>query len=125
MKPSSNFHSQFVDFSVDVMLLSTRLPRTREGRHIADQLLRSGTSVGAHLQEARSAESRADFIHKLQMSLKELREAGYWLLMTRKMHWRDGATLAQIADQCEQLTAILAKSVITAKKNVAGRRCEG
>ena len=55
------------------------LPKTLVGRRIGDQLLRSATSVGANFEEAQAAESRDDFVHKLQLALKELRESNYWL----------------------------------------------
>ena len=73
--------------------------------------------MGAHLQEARAGESRADFIHKIQVALKELREVGYWLKLVTKARVAEDASLARLSDECEQLTAMLAQSVITAKRN--------
>ena len=113
------FQDQFIDFSIDVLKLVSRLPSGRIGRHIADQLMRSSTSVGANVQEARSAESGPDFIHKMQVALKELRETGYWLIVIDRGHILKEGWMPDLKDRCEQLTAILAKSVITAKKNAA------
>jgi four helix bundle protein len=117
MIPENTFQHRFIRFSADVLLLVEKLPKTQTGRHIADQLLRSGTSIGANVQEARSAESRADFIHKMQVALKELRETAYWLEMINCARLCDATTLVDLPSRCEELTAILAKSVITAKKN--------
>jgi len=111
------FQERFLNFSADILSLVSKFPKSLAGRHIADQMLRSGTSVGAHLQEARAGESRADFIHKIQVALKELREVGYWLKLTSKAKLVEDASLPGLADECEQLTAMLAQSVITAKQN--------
>jgi four helix bundle protein len=109
------FQDKFLDFGAEIVALVSVLPRTTPGRQIADQLLRSGTSVGANVNEAQSAESRADFIHKLQIALKEIRESGYWLALIEKSKLLENSSLARLAEHCEQLTAILARSVITAK----------
>jgi four helix bundle protein len=66
---------RFLSYAAHVVKLSTLLRRTATGREIAGQLLRAGTSSGANYEEARGAQSRADFLHKLQIVLKELRES--------------------------------------------------
>jgi len=119
MNSENTFQHRFIRFSAEVLLLVEKLPKTQTGRHIADQLLRSGTSIGANVQEARSAESRPDFIHKMQVALKELRETAYWLEMIHCADLVDPSALGELPGRCEELTAILAKSVITAKKNAA------
>ncbi len=111
------FQERFLNFSADILMLVSKFPKNQAGRHIADQLFRSGTSVGAHLEEARAGESRADFIHKMQVALKELREVGYWLKLVTKTNLVADTSLPRISDECEQLTAMLAQSVITAKRN--------
>ena len=116
MTERPRFQGRFIDFCADILQLIPRLPKNKVGRHIADQLLRSGTSVGANVHEAQSAESRADFIHKMEIALKELREAGFWLI-GRSSLAPDPQSLNQLNNTCEELTAILAKSVITAKRN--------
>src|SRR5437867_8732026 len=65
---------RLIDFAVQIVKLSARLPRTPAGKHIAGQILRSGTSPAPNYGEARGAESRADFVHKLRIVLKELNE---------------------------------------------------
>lgn len=75
---------RLVGFSVRVIRLITSLPKNFVGKHVSNQLLRSGTSPGANYEEARGAESSADFIHKLRIVLKELRETLYWLKVIKK-----------------------------------------
>src|SRR5216683_921071 len=75
---------RLLDFGVRVIKVVEALPGTLVGRRIGDQLLRSGTSVGANYEESRAAESTADFVHKLKLSLKELRESHYWLRLLSK-----------------------------------------
>lgn len=111
------FEKRFLNFSAAVLDLTTRLPRNRTGNHIADQLFRSGTSVGAHMREARSAESRADLIHKMQIALKEAREAHYWLSLIEQGRIVPYAPLPRLVQEANELTAMLAKGVMTAKSN--------
>ena len=66
-------------FAAGILSLSAKLPRTQQGRHICSQILRSGTASAANYGEARGAESRADFIHKLRIVFKELNETTIWL----------------------------------------------
>lgn len=70
---------RLLDFTVQLIKLVNYLPKTAVGRHVGGQILRSGTSPGANYEEARGAESRADFIHKLGIVLKELKETRFWL----------------------------------------------
>jgi four helix bundle protein len=75
---------RLLDFAVRVIRLVGALPKTPLGRHVNGQLARSGTSAGANYEEARGAESRADFVHKLGVSWKETREAWYWLRLIHR-----------------------------------------
>jgi four helix bundle protein len=113
-----DLRERLLDYAARVVELVESLPKTTiAGRRIGDQLLRSGTSVGANYEEARAAESAADFIHKLQVALKELRESTYWLRLLVKTNIIAAARVALLLDESHQLTAILSKSVLTAKKN--------
>jgi four helix bundle protein len=118
MRSPEQFEKRFLDFGASVLRLSSCLPKSQTGRHIADQLLRSGTSVGAHMREARSAESKADLIHKMQIALKEAREAHYWLSLIQQGGLIHEASLTMLVQEAHELTAILAQSVITAKRNL-------
>jgi four helix bundle protein len=97
------------------------LPDTRLARHIAGQLVRSGTSAAPNYEEGRAAESRRDFVHKLQISLKELRETVYWLKLILRSSLLKQSQLDALIDECEQLQRILAKSIVTAKHSAAAK----
>jgi len=104
-------------FAVRVGKVVDALPATRLGRHIAGQLVRSGTSAAPNYEEGCAAESRADFIHKLSICLKELRESRVWIRMIVKSDLLPKEKMTDIEDECTQLCKILAQSIITAKKN--------
>src|SRR5262245_45042438 len=76
--------NRLLDFTVRILQLEQALPKTLVGRQVAGQLLRCGTSAGSNYEEARGAESRADFIHKLGVSWKELRESLFWLRLIHR-----------------------------------------
>jgi len=91
------------------------LPESRMGRHIAGQLIRCGTSPAPNYAEACAAESRNDFVHKLGITLKELRESRVWLRMCAKCELLPASVLAPLTDECTQLMNIIGKSIVTAK----------
>ena len=93
------------------------LPNSRMGRHVAGQLVRSGTSPAANYAEACAAESRNDFCHKLSIALKELRESRIWIQMIVKSGLLPNNRISPLLDECEQLVKIIAKSIVTAKSN--------
>jgi four helix bundle protein len=109
------FHDRCLEFSLAVLRLVHQVRGNSTLRPIADQLLRSGTSVGANTQEARSAESTADFIHKIQIALKECREAGYWLTLIYKSNLIEDPSLPALCKECNEITAMLVSSVKTSK----------
>ena len=78
MKPDE-LSERLLEFAARIGKVVDALPDTRMGRHVAGQLVRSGTSPGPNYEEGCAAESRADFIHKLSVSLKELRESRFWV----------------------------------------------
>jgi four helix bundle protein len=106
---------RLLTYGARVIKLVESLPRTLAGRRIGDQLLRSATSAGANYEEARGAESRSDFVHKMQVALKELRESHYWLRLLMKAEILPVDRLADLLDEATQLRAILSKSVATTK----------
>ena len=106
---------RLLEFGVRILKLVEALPKNLAYRSIGDQLLRSGTAAGANYEEAQGAESRADFIHKLQIALKEMRESNYWLRLLAKSGKPTQARLAALIDESNQLKAILSKAVATAK----------
>ncbi len=102
-------------FSDGVMTLANRLPKTFGVKHISQQLVRSCTSIGANYAEAQAAESKADFIHKLQISLKECRESHYWLKLLFVRRAESSTMLPSLLDEANHLKAMLSKAVLTAK----------
>jgi len=110
---------RFMMLAVNVIRLEKQLCKTYSGRHSYGQLYRTVTSSGANYEEARAGESPADFIHKLQIVVKELPESNYWikLIMNAKMFTGDDELLRFILNESNELTRITAKSVITAKIN--------
>ena len=108
---------RLLDFAARVGKVVDALPESRLGRHIAGQLVRSGTSPAPNYAEACGAESRRDFVHKLSIALKELRESRCWIQLIIKAELLPEQRLSEILDECEQLSAIVAKSIVTAKTN--------
>jgi len=106
---------RLIQFSVDIIKYVDTMPGSYATRHICSQMVRSGTSAGANYEEARGAESGKDFIHKLGICLKELRETRYWL----KILGRAGYSLQnheQILQEADELCRIIGKSVLTSKQ---------
>ena len=92
------------------------LPDTRMGRHIAGQLVRSGTSPAPNYEEARAAESRADFVHKLGICLKELRESRCWIRLIIRTELLPEQRMSELCEESDQLCNIIAQSIVTAKE---------
>jgi four helix bundle protein len=106
---------RLLDFTVQVIALVSRLPRDTVGRHIAGQMIEAGTSVGAHYEEARGAESKADFVHKLGIALKECRETRYLLRLVDRTKMLSDDQPAVLLAEAGELSAILGQSILTAK----------
>ena len=106
---------RLLDFAANVIKLAAALNKTAPGRHIASQLMRSSTSSGANYEEACGAESKADFIHKMQLVLKELKESLYWLKLIRKSALIPDERVQPLLSEAEELVRIIAKSIVTAR----------
>ena len=112
-----DLEDRLIDFSVRIIRLTEALPNTKAGTHVAGQLLRSGTSPAPNYGEAQSAESAADFIHKLKIALKELRETLIWLqVISRANMVKSTSLLTPLLQETDELIAILFASVKTAGK---------
>ncbi len=105
---------RLLDFAVRVGKVVDSLPDTRMGRHVAGQLVRCGTSPAPNYEEACAEESKKDFIHKLRICLKELRETRLWLRFIVKAELLPSDRLADLIDEATQLCDIIGKSVATA-----------
>ncbi|MDI6811595.1 MAG: four helix bundle protein [archaeon] len=115
MQNRIDLSERLLDFAANSIKLTVKLKRTAVGRYIANQLMRAASSSGANYEEACGAESKADFIHKMQLVLKELRESLYWLKLIERTDLSSGKELQALVDEANELTKIVAKSVITAK----------
>jgi four helix bundle protein len=116
-KISNKISERLLDLGVEVVSLSNVLIKHPIGKIIAKQLLRSGTAAGANYEETCGAESRADFIHKMQIVYKELKETRYWFRLIKRSKIIEFSNLDGIINETNQLCSIIAKSVITAKNN--------
>jgi four helix bundle protein len=113
-----DLQDRLIDFSVRIIKLAEALPDSKPGKHICLQILRSGTSPAPNYGEAQSAESKADFIHKLKIALKELRETEIWIkVIVRSKIINPPEQLAPLLKETDELIAILFKSVETAKRS--------
>ena len=111
-----DLQERLIDFAVQMIDVVERLGHIDAGRHIGSQLLRSGTSPASNYGEAQGAESKPDFVHKMSIALKELRETHVWLkIVHRKGIGGDVQTQVQ---ECNELIAIFVKSITTAKRNL-------
>ncbi|MCR4292176.1 MAG: four helix bundle protein [Candidatus Kuenenia sp.] len=112
-----DLEERLIDFAVRIIRTAESLPKTRTGNHIAGQLIRCGTSPAPNYGEAQGAESRSDFIHKMKISLKELRETRIWLLMIVKADIIKPKTkLEPLIKENNELISIFVTSVKTAKQ---------
>ncbi len=117
-KRTVELQDRLIDYAVSVMSLVAVLPDTVAGRHIAGQLLRSGTSPAPNYGEAVSSESRNDFVHKIQIALKELRESDVWLKIICRAKWIDSSErLVPLLKETDELISILVASSRTARRN--------
>jgi four helix bundle protein len=111
------------EFASAIIDLSEMLPDTRAGGHVAGQVLRSGTAPYPNHGEAEAAESRDDFIHKMKICLKELRETRRWARLIKRKAWvKSETTLLFVLSECDELVRIFHSSVQTAKRNAQTSR---
>ena len=112
-----DLEDRLIEFAVRIIKLGETLPNTKSGNHIRSQLLRSGTSPAPNYAEAQSAESRSDFVHKIKIALKELRETKVWLRMIGKASLLDSPSeLSPLIQENDELISILVTSAKTAQK---------
>lgn len=112
---ADELEDRLIDFAVRIIKLSANLPKTPAGKHIAGQILRSGTSPAPNYGEARGAESNADFVHKLGIVLKELNETSIWLRIIERSQLLKRELLVEIIGENRELSRIFTSSLKTAK----------
>lgn len=112
---ADELEERLIDFAVRIIKLTSRLPKTPAGKHIAGQILRCGTSPAPNYGEGRGAESIADFVHKLGIVLKELNETSIWLRVIERSELLRRELLSGIIEENKELCKIFAASLRTAR----------
>ena len=107
---------QSMDFAVEILALVKELKAQRE-TIVANQIGRSGTSIGANIHEAQYAQGKKDFISKLEIALKEASETGYWLELLHRTNYIDAQQYKILSDKCATIRVMLVSSCRTAKSN--------
>lgn len=115
---ANELERRLVRFATNTVKLSGQLRHNPESRHIATQILRSGTAAAPNYAEARSAESRSDFIHKLKIALKELNETSIWLRIIQESFAVNPDFLSGLIAENRELCRILVASIQTARRNM-------
>ena len=112
---SSPLQDKSKAFALEIIKICNEIKRSKRESVLTNQLIRSGTSIGANIREAFYGHSRADFVAKLQIALKECAESEYWLeLLIESGYYSDSAIL----EQCVEMKKLLISSINTAKKNM-------
>ena len=112
-----NLDDRLIDFAVSIIKLVESLPNTKSANHLGGQLLRSGTSPSLNYGEAKSGESKNDFIHKMKVCLKELRESFNCLRIIERAEISTKQQLVlELLKECNELISIFVKSILTATK---------
>lgn len=113
MAKGDNLEDRLVEFAVRIIKLCDAMPRTVTGKHLSGQLVRSGTSPAFNYGEARAAESKRDFVHKMRVVHKELNESNINLKIIHQSRLLPEEKLANIMDECDQLCRIINASIQT------------
>jgi four helix bundle protein len=118
MPVGDDIQERLTNLGVHILQLCDSIPHSLSNQHIAQQLRRSGTSPAANYAEARAAESRRDFAHKLGIVFKELRESSVWLDMIAKKHPPSRGVIDPLQRETTELSKIMAVSLRTLRKNL-------
>ena len=117
-----DLEDRLIEFASRIVDVVEALPNTRPGNYIAGQLVRCGLAPALLYGEAQSAESRDDFIHKMKIVLKELKETRVCLkIIIKKQMIKPASRLDGMKTECEELIKIISKSIDTARKNKKAR----
>ena len=104
------------DFSLAIIKLYKNLSTEKKEFILSKQVLRSGTSIGANINEALSGESKRDFIHKMNVSLKEARETAYWLNLLSDSDYIQKEEFNSLINTCQELIKMLSSIILTTKE---------
>jgi four helix bundle protein len=117
MERKFDLDERLINFAASIIELAEILPQTIAGRHMSGQMIRSGTAPALHYGEAQGGESRKDFVHKMKIALKELRETFNALRIIKKANWVPIEKLNSVLDENNQLISIFVRSIETATRN--------
>lgn len=110
--------SKSYNFALRIVKLYQFVCREKNEFTLSKQIFRSGTSIGANVEEASQAQSKADFIHKLSIAQKECAETHYWLRLLRDSQYLTEKQVDSLLEDCEELQKLLTSSIKTAKKSI-------
>ena len=116
MNADYDLEERLLEYSARIIRLVERLPNTRAGNHLAGQLLRSGTAPLPNHGEAQAAESAKDFVHKLKICRKELRESWRWLLLIQRVPLLRPRLVEALVKETDELIRIFVRSIQTAEQ---------
>jgi len=119
MERTYDLEKRLIRFAGMIISIVEKLPKSLAAQHLAGQLVRSGTSPALNYAEAVGAESKADFIHKMGIVLKELRETRVCLVIIHQQRYLNDEEMLPVGKECAELVLIVSKSVKTAKGNVS------
>ena len=115
-KSESIIASKAYSFALEIIILYKQLVADKKEFVLSKQILRSGTSIGANVNEALSAQSKRDFVHKLSISLKETRETNYWLNLLKDGNYIITEIFTNLNDKCNEINKILSSIILTTKQ---------
>ncbi|MBM2814722.1 MAG: CHP02436-containing protein [Ignavibacteria bacterium] len=122
MKKENVIVNKSYKFAVRIIKLYKYLVDDKKEYVISKQILRSGTSIGANINEAQSAESNSDFIHKFSISAKEIRETAYWLNLLKDTLFIDEKSFNSIKKDCDEILKIINSILLTTRENKIGKQ---
>ncbi|MFA6571053.1 MAG: four helix bundle protein [Bacteroidota bacterium] len=105
------------NFAIRIINLYKFLTNEKKEYVVSKQILKSGTSIGANINESQSAESKMDFVHKLSISAKEARETDYWLKLLKDTNFIDIKMFDSISKDCKEILRIINSIILTSKEN--------
>ena len=115
-KPDSIIAKKAYAFALNIVTLYKQLIEEKKEYVLSKQLLRSGTSIGANVNEAICAQSKRDFVHKLSISLKEARETKYWLNLLKDSAYLESNSFTNLIIACDEIIKILSSIILTTKQ---------
>ena len=123
VKNESIIATKAYSFALEIITLYKYLVNEKKEYVLSKQLLRSGTSIGANINEALSAQSKRDFVHKLSISLKEARETSYWLNLLKDSEYIKQESFTNLSNKCNEILKILSSIILTTKPTASFILC--